>query len=177
MVLAKDETLVKEWEYGKSSTSKFFGVETSYSLAVTDKRIIASSKSCRKNSREEIALSDVKGISATHSTPSKLAAIIQIAIGALYLLFCIIYLTKEDLGVLGIILMPVAVIAIILGVLKLNQGSITLSIITDGPKTVSLSFGLAKMFRRFSSGTLRVKINNKVAEEIVETIGSLLLGN
>ncbi len=176
MVLAKDETLVKEWEYGRSKSGKL-GKETSYTLAVTNKRIVASSKSCRKNGREEITLSDVKGVSATHSTPSKLAAIIQIAIGALYLLlYFVCFLYRE---VWGNILFPIAIVFIVFGIIKLNssEGSIHVSIITDGPKTVFLSFGLTKMFRRFSGGILRVKINNEAAEEIVETIGSLLLAN
>ncbi len=175
MVLAKDETLIKEWEYGKSSEWKFFGAETKYSLAVTDKRIVASSKSRKKNSREEISVKDVKGVSVAHNIPSILSAIILMSIGVLYLLFCIIYLTYEDLGVFGILMMPVAVILIIWGITRLNQGSITISIITDGPKSVSLALGLAKMTRRISGGGFRVKIDNQVAEEIVETLGTLII--
>lgn len=179
MVLAKDETLVKEWEYGKSSSGKFFKEETSYSLTVTDKRIVAASKSSRKNSREEISLSDVKGVSATHSTPSQLAAIIQIASGIALFILSIVFLVIQDadLSGLGILMLPFAFIFFISGMNNLNQGSITLSITTNGPKTVALSLGFTKLFRNFSKKIMKLTINNEVAEEIVETIGSLLLGN
>ena len=159
MVLAKEETVVKEWEYGKTK-SGWFGAETKCSLTVTNKRVIAASTSSRKTSRDEIALKDIQGISVSQETPSQSAAIALIIIGVI-LMSCIIGI---PLFIIGIKML-------------LNQGSISLSIVTRGVHSTALSLGLVKRFKLFSKKVTKMKVNNQVAQDMAETIGALVIAN
>jgi hypothetical protein len=65
------------------------------------------------------------------------------------------------------------------GYLRLNQGVFVLTIKTKGKEGESLYVSAEKVlnnpFKGLFAGKVRVKINNEVSEEIVETLGALVM--
>lgn len=189
MITAKDEQILKEWEYA-TSTKKM--METKYSLTVTNKRLISQTKSPLKNTHEEIALSSIKSFSATHSTPSKFLAIVLILAGILLIGFPIYTLMKDvgfdnlkamELGEWIKYLAPclVGIFLFYLAYLRLCQGTFSLIITTKDVESTPILLGSARYFRRPSLkgslvGKRKVRLNNAVSEEIVETLGSIIFG-
>ncbi|MBQ8308456.1 MAG: hypothetical protein IJX96_01345 [Clostridia bacterium] len=176
MVLAKDEQVLKEWEY---ASSKVKTVETIYSLTVTNKRIISQSKSNRKNTHEEIPVSEVKGISSSHETASKFWAIVLMVLGGLCVLVpLIVLLVQEDADFNASIILSwlVGAYLIYLGYVRWDQGVFVLTITTKGKEGSPMVMGAMKIFKSFFKGKVKIKVNNAEAEDIVETLGALIVG-
>ena len=177
MLLAKDEQVLKKWEY---ATSKVKAVETKYSLTVTNKRIISQSKSKRKNAREEIPLSEIKGISVSHETVSKFWAIVLMVLGSLMILVPLMSRKGDESFNFGtIILWLVGAYVIYLGYIRWNQGRFVLKITTKGLEGSPMVMGAMSIFKHIFKGIfkgkVKIKVNNTNAEEIVETLGSLII--
>ncbi|MBQ7369877.1 MAG: hypothetical protein IJW58_02760 [Clostridia bacterium] len=198
MVLAKDEVVVKDWEYAKSivkSGKKV--VETVKTLTVTNKRIVAGSKNPTRTDYEEVPLSAVKNVSVSHYQPSKLSAILMIVFGVLAMILGVVlgvvipnntgtdsttgvYTSDSTNIVYMLVLVVVGIILLVKGIKNLNQGIFTLVLTTAGVQSELMSLGFFKVFRngkKVKSETVKVKIDNTVAQEIVETIGAVILEN
>lgn len=198
MVLAKDEVVVKDWEYAKSIVKSGRNVvETVKTLTVTNKRIVAGSKNPMRTDYEEVPLSAVKNVSVSHYQPSKLSAILMIVFGALAMILGVVlgvvipnntgmdsttgvYTSDSTNIVYMFVLVVVGIILLVKGIKNLNQGIFTLVLTTAGVQSELMSLGFFKVFRngkRVKSETVKVKIDNTVAQEIVETIGAIILEN
>ena len=198
MVLAKDEVVVKDWEYAKSIVKSGRNVvETVKTLTVTNKRIVAGSKNPMRTDYEEVPLSAVKNVSVSHYQPSKLSAILMIVFGALAMILGVVlgvvipnntgtdsttgvYTSDSTNIVYMLVLVVVGIILLVKGIKNLNQGICTLVLTTAGVQSELMSLGFFKVFRngkRVKSETVKVKIDNTVAQEIVETIGAIILEN
>lgn len=175
MVLAKDEQVLREWEY---ASSKVKMVETKYSLTVTNKRIISSSKSSQKSAREEIPVSAVKGISASHEMKSKFWAILLMALGGLVILMQFFSLGEDFNAGLFFIGLLLGGFLIYLGYIRLGEGMFTLTISTKEKEGQPMQMGAIKFVKSLFNfkGKVKIKINNHAAEDIIETIGSLIVG-
>lgn len=187
MVLAKDEVVVKDWEYAKSIVkSGRKVVETVKTLTVTNKRIIAGSKNPTRTNYEEVPLSAVKNVSVSHYQPSKLSAILMIVFGVLLIVAGVLFATAipsegNPTGIVFMIIFAiVGLILIVKGIKNLNQGVFTLVLTTAGVQSELMSLGFFRVFRngkKVKTETVKVKIDNTVAKEIVETIGAIILEN
>lgn len=182
MVLAKEETVVKEWEY---ATSKGKAGKTSHTLTVTNKRIITQSKSPRKTTREEIPVGAVKSVSVSHEMASLFWAIVFFVFGALFVIFSFSEGKGNEDGefITKILMWALAAFFIYLGIMRLKQGrfSLTFSYQKGGE---FLSVGAMRMmksplpiFKGLFGKKLKVNVNNEAAEEILETIGALVIEN
>lgn len=185
MVLAKDETIVKEWEYAKSRTAMGFldKVETKSTLTVTNKRLISTAKSERKVEKKEIPLESIKSVSYSHEVPSKLSAIISIALGIITIILGILLMNSDEmedalLGMVGLAIIVIGVVLIIRGIKRLNQGIFTMVITTFGREGEALEIGAARLFKKLAKGgKLKVQINNDIIDEIVDTLGAIIIDN
>ena len=178
MVLAKEETVVKEWEY---ATSKGKVGKTSHTLTVTNKRIVAQSKSPRKTVREEIPVSAIKSLSVTHEMASLFWAIVFIVVGVI--VFFVSFGAGKELGELAwlvtILYIIIAAFFIYIGVIRLKQGKFSLTITYQkGGDFISVGamrmFKSPTLFKGLFGKKLKVSVNNQAADEILETIGALV---
>ncbi|MBO5851859.1 MAG: hypothetical protein J6R29_05965 [Clostridia bacterium] len=163
MILAKNETLIKEWKYGTKTQKKLV---TDSTLIITDKRIISETSNKNYISRSEIPVNCVKSVSGSHKTPSKLPAYLLIGFG------------------IPLCLVIVGIFMIMAGLERLKAGEFELCIATEGlegePLEVGYTSGLKSLFNRRKARKapkVKVRINNAICHEIVETIGSIIIEN
>lgn len=188
MILARDEVIVNEWEYASSISKK---IETTHSLVITNKRIVSTVESPRKLVQREIPISSVQNVTVTHETPSFKGAIFSIVMGILCILlsiaaFVVSFTSFADklvfliIGLsVGVVLLILSIVLIAVGIKGLNQGSFTLELSSNIlPEYGLMSIGFDKIFSRRRTATkFQLYIDNKVAREIVDTIGAIIIDN
>lgn len=174
--LGKNENLVKSWDYATAKEKGIFKAKTLCNLTVTDKRIILSNRGKNQNARKEIP---VESITAVNSSLSKkrpwgiavLLSLIGILLGVL--------LIVSKLTIPAIIVIVAALIAAVLLIILGLKVRLRLDLITDiniaHTDSVSIYANTIVLKKKHSAKPMRVAIDAAVAEEIVSTIGGLLL--
>lgn len=150
--LAAGEQIVKQWDYAKTKSQ---AGRSKHSLIVTDKRLISIVESKKQLSRDDFLLKEVNGVSVkTGANKTMLILGIVLCCLVVTLLFGIIF--------------------VILG--RKRQFSLTIygGFVDASLIDVGSSGGILSLFRRKKKRT-KVKISGSAAEEIVDTIGSLIL--
>lgn len=150
--LSTGEEIVKQWDYAKT---KQRAGRTKFSLILTNKRLVSLSESRKQISRDDFLLKNICGVSATCGQ-------------------------NKTLFVLGVILC-LTIIGMIIGIPLVILGSrkkLSLSIYgefmdTSVIDTGTVSSGLFGIFKRKKK--TKIKIDGKQAEDIVESIGALIL--
>lgn len=150
--LSTGEEIVKQWDYAKT---KQRAGRTKFSLILTNKRLVSLSESRKQISRDDFLLKNINGVSATCGQ-------------------------NKTLFVLGVILC-LTIIGMIIGIPMVIFGSrkkLSLSIYgefmdTSVIDTGTVSSGLFGIFKRKKK--TKIKIDGKQAEDIVESIGALIL--
>ena len=188
MILARDEVILNEWEYASSISKK---VETSHSLVVTNKRIVSTFESPRKLVQREIPISSVQNVSITHEIPSFKKAIFSIVLGIFFLIAAIGCLALGLLGGLEELVLKIAVCvvavalliwgiaALLVGIKGLNQGSFVLELSGNSfPESTLMTIGFDKIFtKKRPSKRIQLYIDNKMAKDIVDSIGAIIIDN
>lgn len=150
--LSTGEEIVKQWDYAKT---KQRAGRTKFSLILTNKRLVSLSESRKQISRDDFLLKNINGVSATCGQ-------------------------NKTLFVLGVILC-LTIIGMIIGIPLVRLGSrkkLSLSVYgefmdTSVIDTGTVSSGLFGIFKRKKK--TKIKIDGKQAEDIVESIGALIL--
>lgn len=150
--LSTGEEIVKQWDYAKT---KQRAGRTKFSLILTNKRLVSLSESRKQISRDDFLLKNINGVSATCGQ-------------------------NKTLFVLGVILC-LTIIGMIIGIPLVILGSrkkLSLSVYgefmdTSVIDTGTVSSGLFGIFKRKKK--TKIKIDGKQAEDIVESIGALIL--
>lgn len=150
--LSTGEEIVKQWDYAKT---KQRAGRTKFSLILTNKRLVSLSESRKQISRDDFLLKNICGVSATCGQ-------------------------NKTLFVLGVILC-LTIIGMIIGIPLVRLGSrkkLSLSVYgefmdTSVIDTGTVSSGLFGIFKRKKK--TKIKIDGKQAEDIVESIGALIL--
>lgn len=150
--LSTGEEIVKQWDYAKT---KQRAGRTKFSLILTNKRLVSLSESRKQISRDDFLLKNICGVSATCGQ-------------------------NKTLFVLGVILC-LTIIGMIIGIPLVILGSrkkLSLSVYgefmdTSVIDTGTVSSGLFGIFKRKKK--TKIKIDGKQAEDIVESIGALIL--
>lgn len=152
MQLAKDETVVKEWVYGKSKQGREI---TTAKLTLTTERLISLSESKNKKLSSEIPLGSIRGLSFSTAAASNVVPILKIVLG-IFLSFAII----------GIPLL-------INGVRSLNRAAFAMDVSIAG--TPEFVAGADTGNRKMSRHKLRVKVYKDAIDEISDSIGAAIL--
>ena len=127
MILAKNESLIKEWKYGSKKQKR---VVTESTLSITNKRIVSEVSNKNYISRSEIPVSCVKSVSGSHKTASKLPAYLLIGfgiplcafLGSIAVALVILGLSKfRQVSPEGIVLAGVAISSMFTGATTLIQ--------------------------------------------------------
>ena len=157
MLLAKDEVVIKNWDYAHSKQKR---IQTTASLTVTNKRIVYTCENQQRIDRQEIPLKEVKTIASEKRIAPNFWPIVKIIFG----------------GLLSLVLIGIPLL--LSGIRSLNQGSFTIEITTYGQEGSSMDLSASKMLsNKKNRGRLKVSINREVVQEIVDTIGAIVLDN
>ena len=176
MQLANNEHIIREWEYATSKSGVADLNKTKATLTVTNKRIVHDVRNKLEVSRDEIQLHDVKGVHMSHATKSKAGPVMTIILGVIIMIAGIIITAQAGAALLPVFLVLGGII-VVLGILKLRGGALTLSITTRHAEGTSLSIGAwgGKKLGKSKGGQLKVTVNNVVADEIIDTIGAIII--
>ncbi len=167
MILAQNETIVKEWQYGSSQIKD---EKIDYSLVVTNKRVISAQHGKLTNARQEVCVDDICAISTSNVKQSILGAIILIALGALFAIIGLV-----SIGVAGVL---VGIFVAALGVIALLKASSNFEVYvyTNTRDHLSLAISRSTFIRKRAGKVLKIKVDKAMADEIVETLGAIVLG-
>ena len=177
MTLANGEQIIKDWEYAtqKGSTGKM-----KKSLIVTNKRIVHEMHSHIARSHNEIPLNSVKSISMSSVRKTPVGAILAIIFGAIIAIAGLVMGFGQN-GTMATMLpmLLVGVILIVIGILGLGHGAFTLEIATKGLEGSSLYIGTSNIVtkKRRKQKKVKIKIDLKVVDDIMDTLGAILLDN
>ncbi len=178
MVLAKDEQIIKDWNYATGKSGKFFNkLHTQCNLTVTNKRIVYTAENERKITRQEMPMDLAKSVYGTHETVSKFGAFCLIILGILLAVVGAILGMK--LGGAGYVIMIIAIIFglyfIVKGIIRLNQGEFMAKVTSTEIEGESLTLAASRLFaKKKPAVAMKIKLNNEIAREIVEELGAII---
>ena len=178
MVLAKDEQIIKDWDYATGKSGKFFNkLHTQCNLTVTNKRIVYTAENERKITRQEMPMDLAKSVYGTHETVSKFGAFCMIIFGILIAVVGAILGLK--IPIVGYVIMVAAVILgvywVIKGIIRLNQGEFMAKVTSTEIEGESLTLAASRLLaKKKPAAAMKIKLNNLVAREIVEELGAII---
>ena len=174
MILANGETLLREWTY---ATKKEGHEKSNCTLSVTDKRIVATEKSSRHVSQQEIYTCDVKAISFNHAVMSKVGAIMMLILGILLAVVGVVVAMKSSM----ILILPFVLVGFIfvcIGFYLLNQSAFNLIITTRDVEGSCLSVGATRILgRNKKAKKVKVKVEDSIVLEMIDELGALILNS
>ena len=180
--LAKDEVLVKTWNYagteGKSTVAK--------ELTVTNRRIIHRSIDKFGVATQEYFVRDIKSLNGVHATKRSVLGLVICCILAVLCIVAAIVFKFYYLFAGVAIFVLIGVLSYIFS--KKSCFALNLELVTHQRGEVSEFMSVSAGLAQFAASGKRSKknakqpsidagINYEVAKEIVETIGALLLEN
>ena len=182
--LAPNEYIVKDWAY---ATCKEKDGNEAHSLTVTNKRVVAQQNGKRSARHIEIAVDNIKGMEVSTSNSPNPAALRLIIFGVILALIGALigqFIPSENPLLLLYIGVGVGALFIIIGVILFcvrKSAQLILNIYTDmdtskGGIFISANAMLPRFRRSGRDEATQIKVNAQVAEEIVETLGSIVLG-
>lgn len=178
MVLAKDEQIIKDWDYATGKSGKFFNkLHTQCNLTVTNKRIVYTAENERKITRQEMPMDLAKSVYGTHETVSKFGAFCMIIFGILIAVVGAILGLK--IPIVGYVIMVAAVILgvywVIKGIIRLNQGEFMAKVTSTEIEGESLTLAASRLLaKKKPAAAMKIKLNNEIAREIVEELGAII---
>ena len=178
MVLAKDEQIIKDWDYATGKSGKFFNkLHTQCNLTVTNKRIVYTAENERKIARQEMPMDLAKSVYGTHETVSKFGAFCMIIFGILIAVVGAILGLK--IPIVGHVIMVAAVILgvywVIKGIIRLNQGEFMAKVTSTEIEGESLTLAASRLLaKKKPAAAMKITLNNLLAREIVEELGAII---
>ena len=170
MLLAKEEELIREWEYAEQKSGL---AAAKMKLIVTNKRIISDVTGLNKVERDEIKIADVKSVSMVRRLPSKALSILLFVLGGIFALMA--FALMGEIGSAAAVFLLPAIALIIVGMLNLRKGSISVIIRTKGLEGSSMFMGASTLIVK--KLVFKAVVHNEVAEQIVEELGKLIIEN
>lgn len=176
IVLASGESIVKEWNYAANGGKEKDDKGGQCKLVVTNRRIIHSIGSKGRIAREEIPLSHITSVDTVFTKTRKLwliaIAVLLFAVGAAAIIFKL-WIASIPCFVLGVLLIVLAFITKTKFGLRINTD------IAGDSRRIYLCNNIDSkddgVFDSLAVAGANIKIDVAVVEEIVNTIGALLL--
>ncbi len=175
MVLAPNEKIIKEWHYGYTKTKK---EQIDCALTVTDKRVIASHRGKLTNATQEVRTKDIYGVSASNIRQSIAPGVRCILYGIVFFIIFLAFTMAGDTAEYATPFLLIGGAWVVLGILiiLLSGSNVQLYLYTNAIENPGLVISQSSFVRKKGKNTkIKIKVNKSVADEMVSTIGSLLL--
>lgn len=173
MLLSKEENVIKEWKYAVSKK----GVEkTEASLVVTNKRVVHDVKNYHSISRTEIPLKEVKSVDFASNSKVSIGAILSILFGVVLAIVGFILMGQKELSGIAIIPIILGVVLVVVGIIGLSKSAFVMVLYGDrGFDMLNIGASAIKTKRRKRSKKTKIKVDKKVAAEIIDSLGAIIL--
>ena len=166
VTLASNEQIVKEWIYASDKNSRI-----EYTLLVTNKRIVACDSSRKHSHRIEIANENIAGVETEYDKKGvKTGIFVMLAGLAAVVLGIIVHYVMAIVGAVSII------VGIVLACV-LKRAQLVVCVFSKSRYENVLCVGVSSLAqnKRIRESKTKIVINRDVAEEIVETLGAIIL--
>ena len=160
-ILAKDEVLIKQYDYASAGSKKD---AVMHSVIITDRRIISQEIGERTFVRDEMPLDHADYIATDYDSYKK-------DFGLTIIMFAYWFLIPTVLGIVTFVLGVVAMVV----ALKTRGASAQLEIRSRQPVYEMLSFSANGVKTNNKIEKLKIKVDKDVAERMLNEIGALIL--
>ncbi len=167
--LAKNEQIVKSWDYALSGSTFSKKKKVQHNLTLTNKRVITSAQNDISLERHEIPVKSIKVVSGNFKKNRGFWPKVKLVFGAI---LCII--------LIGI---PIVMSALE----QLRSCHFELELVTEGIEGTALALGVnagttapaktgffARLFSKFKPG-FKIAVNKEMAKEVLDEIGAIVL--
>ena len=163
LLLGEGEQVLKSWDYAKQK--KLIGFKRSYSLTLTNKRLIQTETVKRK----DFLVENIRGVEVSNDS---VLNILLIILGIIFLGGGIGMMVS--LPVVGIAIGIVLIIAaILLFIFSLNKSSISVAVYTETVPT-AIAGAVATGFKGRGKA-VKLKVNREASEDIASTLAKHIL--
>ena len=184
MTLAKDEVVIKKWDYAKIDQKE---LKTTSTLEVTNKRVVHTVESQNLIARSEVMIDAIQGVSYKYETekinPSKKGFVAMIILGILIGIFGILSNQYADAPIYATVLFAiVGLLLLFSGVLNLRSaksevdGMFYVEIKALGVTEEFMGIQKKKVFAT-DNGVILIKVDGTLIKEIIDTLGAIIIEN
>lgn len=167
LLLGEGEQVLKSWDYAKQK--KLIGFKRSYSLTLTNKRLIQTETLKRGVKRKDFLVNNISGVEVSNDS---VLSILMVILGIIFLGGAIGMMVSLPLVgiVVGIVLL---ILAILLFVFSLSRSSISVAIYTECVPT-AVAGAVATGFKG-KGKAVKLKVNRSACEDIAATLAKYIL--
>lgn len=167
LLLGEGEQVLKSWDYAKQK--KLIGFKRSYSLTLTNKRLIQTETLKRGVKRKDFLVNNISGVEVSNDS---VLSILMVILGIIFLGGAIGMMVSLPLVgiVVGIVLL---ILAILLFVFSLSRSSISVAIYTECVPT-AVAGAVATGFKG-KGKAVKLKVNRAASEDIAATLAKYIL--
>lgn len=184
--LTEGERVLKNWKYARSAFSK----TSQKKLVITNKRIIHINEKNYKNGKvvktQELANDNVTTVAFEKAVQNFIAVgILFLIVGIAALAFSVVTIVKQkelaatdSVNPIYIMFIIGSVIVTIIGILLVLRNDIKLKVVIASDYRDIESLGIranSNISLKQKSGIIKVKVDKNVADDIVASLGALLL--
>ena len=184
--LAKNEVLVKNWDYSRTNTKTRLSRNTIFNeLVVTNKRIISRESDKNRVSTQELFMEDVKGVGGMYATKRNIVIPILLVILAVaaagFAVYAYFFMHAKDFAIFAAVGAAALLLIALLVYIFSRQTCFMLNLTTGDyvGNSLDLSSGVAAYRDRKQKNQrhvqIKVKVSYSAAEEIVNTIGACII--
>ena len=166
MLLGEGEQVLKSWDYAKQK--KLIGFKRSYSLTLTNKRLIQTETLKRGIKRKDFLVENIRGVEVSNDS---VLNILLIILGIIFLGGAIGMMVGLVVGIaIGIVLI---IAAILMFIFSLSKSSISVAVYTETVPT-AIAGAVATGFKGRGKA-IKLKVNREASEDIASTLAKHIL--
>ena len=166
MLLGEGEQVLKSWDYAKQK--KLIGFKRSYSLTLTNKRLIQTETLKHGVKRKDFLVENIRGVEVSNDS---VLNILLVMLGIIFLGGAIGMMVGLVVGIaIGIVLI---IAAILLFIFSLSKSSISVAVYTETVST-AIAGAVATGFKGRGKA-VKLKVNREASEDIASTLAKHIL--
>lgn len=166
MLLGEGEQVLKSWDYAKQK--KLIGFKRSYSLTLTNKRLIQTETLKRGVKRKDFLVENIRGVEVSNDS---VLNILLVMLGIIFLGGAIVMMVGLVVGIaIGIVLI---IAAILMFIFSLSKSSISVAVYTETVPT-AIAGAVATGFKGRGKA-VKLKVNREASEDIASTLAKHIL--
>lgn len=167
LLLGEDEQVLKSWGYAKQK--KLIGFKRSYSLTLTNKRLIQTETLKRGVKRKDFLVENIRGVEVSNDS---VLSILLIILGIMFLGSAVGMMV--GLPVVGIVIGLILIVAaILMFIFSLSKSSISVAVYTETVPT-AIAGAVATGFKGRGKA-VKLKVNREASEDIASTLAKHIL--